>query len=102
MPEWKLCHPAFTYEGLGYLPSFLSEKDTRSAREQLDSGYKQFGGWRPFHGFKMTDRGLEYPNDPPQPLLAEAKLRDEVVRFYKGSWVAIIQTDGSYEIAKMD
>ena len=99
---WKLCHPAFTQEGLGYLPSFLSESDPRSAREQLDAGYRQFGGWRPFKGFTVTARGLEYPNDPPQPLLAETRLRDEVVRLYKGSWVAIIQPDGSYEIAKMD
>ncbi len=81
MMTWVICHPAFRPEGLGYL---------------------QFGGWRPFHGFTVTARGLEYPNDPPQPLLAEARLRNEVVRLYKGSWVAIIQPDGSHEIARMD
>lgn len=100
--EWKLCHPKFTAEGLGYLPSFLSESDPRSAREQLDAGYSQFGGWTSFPGFKMTERGLEYPGDPPQPLLAETRLRDEIVRLYNGSWVAIIQPDGSYDIARMD
>lgn len=102
MVEWKLCHPAMTQEGLGYLPSFLSESNPRSAREQLDAGYKQFGGWMPFKGFTVTTRGLEYPGDPPQPLLAKCRLRHEVVRLYKGSWVEIILPDGSSEIAKMD
>ena len=101
MMEWKL-RPGFPQKGLGYLPSFLSESDPRSAREQLDAGYKRFGGWKPFHGFTMTEGGLKYPNDPYHPLLAETKLRDEVIRLYKGSWVAVIQPDGSYEIARMD
>ena len=89
---------------LHYYPHspFLSESNPHSAREQLDAGYRQFGGWQPFHGFVMTARGLEYPRDAPQPLLAEARLRHELVRLYKGSWVAIVQPDGSYEIARMD
>jgi len=100
--EWKLCHPQFTAEGLGYLPSFLSESDPRSAREQLDAGYSQFGGWRPVSRFQAFENVLRYPGDSPRPLLAETRLRDEVVRLYKGSYVAIIQPDGSYDIARMD
>ena len=102
MLEWELRHSRVTLEVLGRLPSFLSENDPRPAREQLDAGYKKFGGWKPFKGFTMTARGLEYPNDPPQPLLAETRLRDEVVQLYKGSWVVVIQPDGNYEIARMD
>lgn len=102
MIEWKIIHPQFTQEGLGYLQFYLSEGDPRSAKEQLDEAYSFAGGWRPFDGFKMTPKGLEYPGDPPQLLLAECKLRDETVRLYECSWVAIVQPDGSYEIARMD
>ena len=66
--RWLLVHPAVTEEVLGWLPSFLSEDDPRSAREQLDANYKYGGGWDPI---LITDQGLEFPDDPPQPLLAE-------------------------------
>jgi hypothetical protein len=96
--DFEIKHPRVTQEVLGYLPGFLSVNDPRPAREQLAAAY----GWSPFAGFTMTERGLEYPGDPTMPLLAEAKLRDEVVRLYDCSWVAIVQPDGSYEIARMD
>ena len=102
MMTWNLCHPKATVEMLGFLPSFLSEDDPRPAREQFDERYKFGGGWDPFPGFKLTENGLEYPEDPPQKLLAETRLRDEIIRLYDCSWVAIIQPDGSYEISRMD
>jgi hypothetical protein len=98
---WVMKHPMATPGMLGYLPQFLSERDPRPAREQFDTNYVH-GGWCPFKGFTMHDNGLKYPGDPPMPLLAETKLRDEIVRLYQCSWVAIIQPDGSYEIARMD
>ena len=100
--RWLLVHPTVTEEVLGWLPSFLSEDDPRPAREQLDANYKYGGGWDPIPGFTITEAGLKYPDDPPQPLLAETRLRNEVVRLYKCSWVAIIQPDGSYEVSRMD
>lgn len=100
MIEWELKHPSMTREGLGMLPCFLWENDARSAREQFDTRY--CSGWEPFDGFTITKRGLEYPGDPPLRLLAEAKFRDEVVRLYDSSWVAIIQPDGSFEVSRMD
>ena len=95
-------HPKANYEMLGYLPDMLSEDDPRSAREQLDANYRHGGGWSPFKGFTMTPTGLKYPGDPPQRLLAETTLRDETIRFYDCSWVAVVAPDGSYEIARMD
>ena len=99
---WIMKHPMATPDMLGYLPQFLSERDPRPAREQFDDNYRNGGGWRPFKGFVMHDNGLKYPGDPLMPLLAETKLRDETIRFYLSSWVAIVQPDGSYEIARMD
>lgn len=101
--NWVMLHPQATIETLGYIPFFISEADPRPAREQFDANYQHGGGWTSFKGFTMLpDGSLSYPGDPPVPLLAETKLRDEVIRFYLHSWVAIIQPDGSYDIARMD
>lgn len=99
---FKLIHPRATYEMLGYIPVFLSESDSRSAKEQFNDRYRHGGGWSKFDGFEVTPRGLEYPGDPVNHLLAEAKLRDEVIRIYEHAWVSITQSDGSVEVARMD
>lgn len=99
---WKMMHPRATLDMLGYLPQFLSEDDPRSAKEQLDKNYP-FGGFQPFEGFTMLpDGNLAYPGDPPTILIAEAQLRDETIRFYQHAWVAVVQKDGSFEVARMD
>lgn len=86
----------------GFIPVWLSEANPKSAREQLDDGYK-FGGWQPFEGFTLgEDDSLLYPDDPPQPPLIEWRLRDERVVLYPHSWVAVIQPDRSFEVCRMD
>lgn len=101
--KWVLKHPKATMEMLGYVPSFLSEQDPRSAKEQLYTAYSHGGGWNTFRGHTMLPNGnLSYPGDPDVELLAETHLRKETIRFYNYSWVAIIQQDGSHEIARMD
>jgi hypothetical protein len=101
--EWRSLHPLATVDMLGYLPQFLSERDPRSAREQLDSGYQQGGGWTPLPGFILLSNGcLGYPGDPPTLPIAETRLRTETIRLYEHAWVAIIQDDGSVEVARMD
>jgi hypothetical protein len=88
---------------LGFIPSMLSASDPRPAREQLNAAYGHGGGWDPFVGFEMNpDGSLHYPGDPPVLALAEAKLRDETIRFYEYEWVAVIQPDGSFEVCRMD
>lgn len=99
--DWQLKHPRMTLDMLGYIPTFLHSDDPRPAREQIDSTY--ISGWQPFKGFTMrSDGNLVYPGDPPMQLLAETRLRNELIRFYQGSWLAIIQLDGSFEIARLD
>lgn len=101
MMVWVALHPQFMPDMLGFIPHFLDDADPRPAREQFNANY--CSGWKPFKGFKMLSNGdLSYPGDPPTQLLAETMLRDEIIRFYNQAWVAIIQPDGSYEIARMD
>lgn len=100
--KWKLLHPSMTMAHLGFLPAWLNENDPRPAREQLDTSYP-FGGFQPFDGFTLGKKNeLRYPGDPPQRPLAEARLRDELVVFYASSWVAIIQPDHSFVVARLD
>jgi len=99
---WTLLHEKMTPEHLGYLPSFLSESDPRPAAAQINERYV-YGGWSPFEGFKMTkDKGLSYPGDPTYKPLACTWLRDELILYYQHSWVAILQKDGSFEVARLD
>lgn len=99
---WTMLHPEATPEMLGFIPSFLDENDPAPAREQIDRAYRHGGGWSPFVGFAMTRDGLCYPGDPPMAPLAETRLREEIVRFYDCSWVAIIQPDGRFEVCRLD
>lgn len=102
MIKFELKHPKATQEMLGYIPRFLDENNPESAKVQLNDNYQHGGGWDPFQGFKMTSQGLEYPGDAPTRLLADGKLREEIIRIYEHAWVAIVQPDGSYEISRMD
>jgi hypothetical protein len=102
MIHFILLHPKMTQEHLGFLPDFLSPGDPRPAAEQFDANY-HFGGWTPFKGFKLLeDNSLKYPGDPKMPPLAKAQLRDELILFYESAWVAIIQPDSSFEVARLD
>lgn len=89
---------------VGYIPTFLSESDPRSAKEQIDTAYAHGGGWEPFNGFTMDKETgtITYPGDPPMKPAAIAKLHDETIVVYPYAWVAIFQKDGSYEIARID
>ena len=91
----------------GLLPMFLSAADPRGAVAQLNDAYAHGGGWRPFKGFKLVGRStsdfvLQYPDDPPLPLLAWTMLRGELVGLFLGSWVVVVQPDGRFEVCRMD
>jgi len=97
---WKGLHPQMTPERLGYLPHMFSDLNPKPVRDQFLQNYP---GWRPFEGFRLSGDGLSllYPGDPPVKALAEAKCRDETVRLFEHDWVAIVQPDGSFEVARM-
>lgn len=100
--KWIMKHPRATGDMLGLIPSFLSDKDPRHAKEQINDNYAHGGGWSPFQGFKLEGDVFQYPEDPPLRLIAETELRGEVIRLYEHSWLVIIQPDGSWETSRVD
>lgn len=99
----KLYHPR-GLELAGFIPGFLDEDDARTAAEQLDKNYAHGGGWSPLSGWKFNpeDSSIKYPGDPALRPVVELSLRDERVLIYKHAWVAIVQKDGKFEVARMD
>lgn len=101
--QWIQKHPRANEDHLGHIPDFLSEDDPQSAKEQIHKNYSHGGGWVAMKGFEMDpDGSLLYRGDPPTLLLYEAKLRDEAIRVYQHAWVAIVQSDGTFEVARLD
>lgn len=92
-----------TQEALGLLPAFLSEGSPDCARDQIHRNYQHGGGWRRIYDFVLNeDNSLSYADDPPYKPIAQAKLRDELIVVYRYSFVAIIQADRSFEVARVD
>lgn len=103
---WVIMH-GHTEEDLGFIPSFLDEKDPRSAREQLDANYQHGGGWHPIEGFELigppTPFSLKYPGDPVLEPFAMTRLHDEeVVLMYDHGIVAIVRSPTDFEVARMN
>lgn len=91
---------------LGFLPEFCSDHNPKGAVEQIAKAYAHGGGWNDFTGFrleKVKDQWqLAYPGDPPMKQLASAKLRDETIVLFEYDWVAVIQPDESFRVARID
>ncbi len=104
MPSFTILRPRATEEHLGFIPLMLSDSDPRPAREQFDQNYAHGGGWRPMQGWSIRphDGSLKYPGDPAMLPIARAQLHDETIFVYESAWVAIVQPDGSFEVARMD
>lgn len=91
----------FPEDYIGIIPQMLH--DDRPVREQLNEGYAHGGGWQPFDGFTMDEAGrLCFPGDPPQSPRVWTDYGSERIIFYDHAWVAILQRDGSFEVARMD
>lgn len=95
-------------EAAGFIPQFLDENNPRSAVEQIDTAYQHGGGWRDFKGFELVfgydgaPYSLRYPGDPPMRELSRATLRKEKLVLFDCSWLAVIQADGSFRVARLD
>lgn len=86
---------------LGFIPCFLDEQDARPAREQIADRY--VAGWSLFPGFRLGESmDLLYEGDPPLSPAAWTRLRDELIVVYPYGWVAIIQPDETFEVARCD
>jgi hypothetical protein len=106
MSIWRMKHPQANEHGLGHLPGLISEDDPRGAAAQVDENY--IGGWHPDSDCTVPDDTLRtfwhryHPDAPPLQLVAEAQLRDETLRFYSHSQLAIIQPSGSFDVSRVN
>ncbi|MBP8233120.1 MAG: hypothetical protein KAY22_12505 [Rhizorhabdus sp.] len=98
------CTGCSEYELLGDIPLWLSEHNAAGAVDQIDGWYRHGGGWRDHPGFDidLERLTLNYPGDPALPAIAQAQLRDERIILFDGSWLAVIQADGSHRVARID
>lgn len=101
--KWIVKEP-HSIEELGLLRYMLSNFNEKPAREQFNYHYKHGGGWRPIDGFEFdkSTYALTYPGDEPMHPWASTRLRYELILIYPYSFVAIVQPDGSFEVARMD
>jgi hypothetical protein len=100
---WRFLVDDMTLEDLGLIPHFFDEADPRSAIEQVDANYAHGGGWSPIPGFTVGPGSVgHYPGDAPFEPLAIGLFRDETVIYYAGSFVAIINGAGLYQVARLD
>ena len=99
-------HPLMTREHLGFIPDILLDSDPRPMKEQINDRYRHGGGWHPISGMTLLDGGtMQYPGDPLFEPVARIELEDgrgEFAYFYEHDFVAIVQPNGSYEVARMD
>jgi hypothetical protein len=89
----------------GFIPGMLDINDPRPAREQFND--RNPGGWHGGHGppglrFDADSETLHYPGDPVQHPIGALMFRHELLLLFPGSFVVILQRDGSWEIQRMD
>lgn len=108
---WNLYgeNPSNSAECLGFIPGWLDPAEEDCVRDQLDKHYQHGGGWQPMEGWTLgkVEDGLfltysKEEGDPPYYPLAIGIMRKEMVIVYPHAWVAIVQRDMSFEVARMD
>ena len=102
--DWQFLHPRMQFDMLGYIPTFLDDRNPDPAAKQIARNY--CGGWFKMNTekFKLDPETmiLRYPGDPPIQPLARTYLRDEELTFYEHELLMIRQKDGSWELARLD
>jgi hypothetical protein len=88
----------------GELKWMLSDTNPHPAREQFDAAYFHGGGFTPMKGwtYDPLDYGITYPGDEKLLPVAWTELRSERIYLYRHAWVAIVQPDDSFVVARMD
>ena len=107
---WNVLAPVERHKAmLGYIPSFFSEDDPRSATDQINDRYAHGGGWHPLDGVVVLVTGtIVFPGDDETPAttlkpIAMTRLREETIFVYPGAFVMIYnKPTGKYEVAMID
>lgn len=91
---------------VGYIPFGLSQNNPADAVSQLHASYTHGGGWHDFNSFTFkddeTNPQLLYPGDPPTDAVAFWQIRDERIILFDHAWVAVVQLDKTFRVARMD
>lgn len=93
------------FDLVGLTPDFLDPNDPTEAQQQLHRNYAHGGGWHDMTGFTFVDGDepkLTYPGDPPTEAVAWWQLRKERIILFDHAWVAVVQPDGAFRVARMD
>jgi hypothetical protein len=81
------------FDVVGMVEIFVHADDPRPVAEQLADRMKFSGGWQP----------IDVAKDALGPVLAVAKLANgEVIEAYDERFIAVIEQDGSYAVARPD
>lgn len=105
--KWQTCSKTIGEDVTGHLPMMVFPEDPRPAVDQINERYNA-GGWMPFAGFEYVNGCLQFPGDPPLRPLAYLEMPATAVRsaqrvtLFQHSWVAVFQTDGTFEVSRMD
>lgn len=106
MLKWQMLHPRATLGVLGYIPYWLHAEDPDPAWKQIHKNYSHGGGWRSskdiWEDYYIHGDTLHYPGDPPLHPIAKTKLRDETILFYPHAWIVIKQSNGDWDVARID
>jgi hypothetical protein len=105
---WQLLTPGMTPEHLGFLPYILLASDPRPIADQLEDRYQHGGGFAPYGQGKWAydpkTHTLTYPDD--EPMTPDAIFHpanpDETLYLYDHSIAAIVNTDGSFAVVRLD
>lgn len=111
MMLWLSLDPRVSlHDAVDFISSLLTDYDPRGACDQIAERY--IGGWIDSKvgkgGFTAFDdfKKLLYPGDPPLHALAETYLANgdapERIVVYQSAYVAVIQLDGSFRVARID
>lgn len=101
MTEWTNEHT------LGLIPAIICAEDSRPVKEQIKTGYAHGGGYNPMSGFILVHKEggtatLRYPGDPAFKEWGRAQIGEELVIVFDCGFVAIVQSDNTFEVTRMD
>lgn len=103
---WELVHPRADIDMLGYVPLFITRTSDVPLKKQFDAEY--VSGWKTSASkwVRDTERNTlqGHPEDPPFPMIAryQHKPTGELLEFYTSCFTAIVQPDGTFEVARLD
>jgi hypothetical protein len=109
---WMHADTFMVVEGgaVGVLDRIFRNGDPRPAKEQIEDRYYHGGGYRPIPGFRLERGSIVYPGDPEngeddevyEPIAFTALNSTELIVLYQSGFVRVSQTNGDFDIVRMD